>query len=81
VMVGNVYAIPPGAAVHGVVTQAQSSSGEQRAVLVLRFTSVDVAGGPAGIAARLTAVDNARERVDEQGQINGAFTQNCWKQE
>ena len=73
VMVGNVYAIPPGAAVHGVVAQAQSSSGEQRAVLVLRFTSVDVAGAPAEIAARLAAVDNARERVDENGQINGVL--------
>src|ERR1017187_10571253 len=30
VMVGNVYAIPPGAAVHGVVAQAQSSTGQPR---------------------------------------------------
>jgi hypothetical protein len=73
VMAGNVYAIPAGAPVHGVVAQAQLSTADQRAVLVLQFTSVDVAGAPVGIAARLTAVDNARERVDGQGQINGVL--------
>jgi len=71
VMAGSVYAVPAGAAIHGVVEQATPSSGEQRAVLLLRFTAVDVAGAPARIAARLTAVDNAREKVDAQGQING----------
>ncbi|MGB7761799.1 MAG: LssY C-terminal domain-containing protein [Bryobacteraceae bacterium] len=71
VMAGSVYAIPAGAAVHGVVAQAQPSSGEQRALLLLRFTGVDVAGAATGIAARVTAVDNAREKVDDQGQIDG----------
>jgi hypothetical protein len=71
VMAGAVYAIPAGAAVHGAVAQAQPSSGEQRAALLLRFTGVDVAGATASIAARVTAVDNAREKVDDQGQING----------
>lgn len=71
VMLGDVYAIPAGAAVHGVVGQAQAASGDQRAILLLRFTSVEVAGADVKISARLTAVDNARERVDDQGQING----------
>jgi hypothetical protein len=73
VMAGSVYAIPAGAPVHGIVTQVQPSSGDQRALLLLNFTSVEVAGAPAKIAARLAAVDNARERVDDQGQINGVL--------
>jgi hypothetical protein len=73
VMAGNVYAIPSGAGLHGVVALAQSSSADQRAFLLVRFTSVDVAGAPVEIAARLAAVDNAREKVDEQGQINGVL--------
>ncbi len=71
VMAGSVYAIPAGASVHGIVAQAAPSSGEQRAVLLLSFTKVEVAGAPVRLAARLTAVDNAREKVDDQGQING----------
>lgn len=71
VMAGSAYAIPAGAAIHGVVAQAQPSSGEQRAVLLLSFTGVEVAGGAAAIAARVTAVDNAREKVDDQGRIEG----------
>lgn len=71
VMAGDVYAIPAGAAVHGVVAQAQASSADQRAVLLLLFQTVDVAGVPAKIDARVAAVDNARERVDDRGQING----------
>lgn len=71
VMAGDVYAIPAGAAVQGLVSQAQASSGDQRAVLVLLFTTVDVAGAPAKIDARVVAIDNAREKVDDRGQING----------
>lgn len=71
VMAGDVYAIPAGASVRGVVEQVQPSSGDQRALLILRFTGVDVAGAPVGIDARVTAVDNAREKVDDQGHING----------
>lgn len=71
VMAGEVYAIPAGAAVHGVVAEAKPSSGDQRAILLLLFKTVDVAGVPAKIDARVSAVDNARERVDDHGQING----------
>jgi hypothetical protein len=72
VMAGSVYAIPAGAPIHGVVEQVQPSGGEdQRALLVLRFNRVDVAGAPVRIDARVTAVDNAREKVDDQGHING----------
>jgi LssY C-terminus len=73
VMLGKVYAIPAGAAVHGLVVQAQPSTAEQRAILLLRFTRVDVGGAPVTIVARVTSVDNAREKVDDQGQINGVL--------
>jgi len=73
VMAGSVYAIPAGASIHGVVEQVQPSSGEQRALLTLRFTGVDVAGAPVRIDTRVTAVDNAREKVDDQGHINGVL--------
>jgi hypothetical protein len=71
VMAGGIYAIPAGAAVHGVVAQAQPSAGDQRALLVLQFTAIDVADSPATISARIDIVDNAREKVDEQGRIVG----------
>jgi hypothetical protein len=73
VMAGSVYAIPAGAAVHGVVAQAQPFADEQRAMLVLEFATVDVAGTATSIAARVAAVDNAREKVDEQGRIVGVL--------
>jgi len=71
VMAGHVYAIPAGAPVHGTVALVQASNGDQRALLWLRFTTVEVSGSPVAIAARVTAVDNAREKVDAQGQIVG----------
>ena len=73
VMADDVYAIPAGAPVHGVVAQAQPSAAGQRAVLLLQFTAVDVAGSATPISARVTAVDNARERVDDRGQIDGVL--------
>lgn len=71
VMAGDVYAIPAGAPVHGVVAQAQASKGDQRAVLLLQFKTVEVADAPVKIDARVVGVDNAREKVDDKGQING----------
>jgi hypothetical protein len=73
VMADGVYAIPAGAAVHGVVAQAQACDGDQRALLALQFKTVDVAGAPAVIAARVAAVDNAREKVDDEGRIVGVL--------
>jgi LssY C-terminus len=74
VMLGAVYAIPAGAPVHGIVAQAQpSTTADQRALLVLKFTTVEVAGAPVTIAARIAAVDNAREKLDDQGRIVGVL--------
>jgi hypothetical protein len=73
VRLGSIYAIPAGAAVHGVVSQAQPCTGDQRALLVLQFTTIDIAGAPTTIAARVASIDNAREKVDDQGQIIGVL--------
>jgi hypothetical protein len=49
----------------------QSAKGDERCVLVLQFTELEVAGKKIKIAAQVSAVDNARESVDEQGGITG----------
>ncbi len=74
VMAGDVYAIPAGAAVHGFVAEAQPSTGDQRAELSLAFNSVDIAGVATKIEARVAAVDNSRESVDDKGLIVGILT-------
>ncbi|MBZ5585264.1 MAG: LssY C-terminal domain-containing protein [Acidobacteriia bacterium] len=71
-MAGGQFAIPAGATVRGsVVKVAQSAKPDERSVLVLNFTGIEVGGDILKIAALVADVDNARERVDEQGQING----------
>jgi hypothetical protein len=72
VMVGDQFAIPAGALVHGTVDKAtQPTTPDERAVLILKFTSIEINGAQQPLAARLTGIDNAREKLDEQGQISG----------
>jgi hypothetical protein len=72
VMAGEQFAIPAGAMVHGILEKAvQSAKGDERSVLVLQFTDLEIAGKKIKIAAQVSAVDNARESVDEQGGITG----------
>jgi hypothetical protein len=72
VMVGGQFAIPAGALVRGVVEKAaQSSKGDERSVLLLGFTELEINGAKLKLSAQLTAVENARESLDAQGQING----------
>ena len=72
VMVGGQFAIPAGAVVRGTVEKAsQSAKGDERSVLVLAFTELEMDGAKMKVAARVSAVENARESVDEQGQITG----------
>ena len=73
VRAGSIYAIPAGAAVHGIVVEAQPCAGEDRALLILQFQTVDVAGAPTPITARVAVIDNAREKVDDQGRIIGVL--------
>jgi len=72
VMVGSQFAVPAGALVHGAIDKTtQPATPDERAVLVIKFTSIEINGGNLPIAAKLTGIDNAREKLDEQGQING----------
>jgi hypothetical protein len=64
--------ISPGALVRGSVEKvAQPSADGQRATLLLRFAGLDTGGARRTMLARVASVDNARETVDDQGQING----------
>ena len=64
--------IAAGAEVRGTVEKvAQPSADGERAALLLRFTSVRTGGARRVIVGRVESVDNARETVDDQGQIDG----------
>lgn len=66
-------AIPAGCTVIGKVKQAQpSTNGQDRATLAVEFGELAAGGGkPAKLAAKIVAIDNARESVDESGRIWG----------
>ena len=63
-------AIAPGTKAFGHVVRAGRDS-TKRYMLDLAFDSVVMAGGDVPISVRVTAVDNARERVDSSGRIVG----------
>jgi hypothetical protein len=72
VMMGDQFAIPAGTLVHGTVDKAtQPATPDERAVLVMTFTSIEIEGAKLPITARLAGIDNAREKLDDQGQISG----------
>ena len=66
------FAIPAGAAVRGTVEKAaQSGKADEHSVLVLTFSEIEVGSAKLKLAAQVAAVENGREKVDDQGQING----------
>ena len=72
VMIDNQFVIPAGATVHGKVEKiSQSTKGDERSTLLLSFTGLEFGGGKYTIAAHVSGIDNAREKIDDQGQING----------
>ena len=72
VMVEGQFAIPAGAVVRGDVEKAtQSTKPDERSALLLAFNEIEIGGAKLKLAARVAAVENAREKVDEQGQITG----------
>lgn len=71
-------AIAAGAVVHGAVEKASQpvaegpgGAPEERAALLLTFEEIAIGGTAQAMAAQITGVDNAREKVDDKGQING----------
>jgi len=68
VVVGGEIAVPAGVTLRGRVKEALAiSKPDQRAVLGIEFFEL----GGVKVEARVTAVDNARETVDETGRIIG----------
>ena len=73
VMIGDQFVIPCGAGIRGQVDKVEpTGADDRRAELHVHF---DQLAGPHGktlkLAAKVTAVDNARESVDENGAIIG----------
>src|SRR5262249_21971940 len=72
VMANNQFAIPAGAFLRGEIDKAsQSSTGDERSVLALRFTELEINSAKVPVSTQVISVDNARETVDDQGQISG----------
>ena len=69
----NQVVVPAGALVNGVVKSVTvPKSADERALLLLEFNElVDATGKKVKLEARLSGIDNARESVDEKGQIIG----------
>jgi hypothetical protein len=72
VIVDRQVLIPAGNKIYGVVRAVRAGKPEQRAQLTVQFDELTDAGGDkVKVSTRLIGVDNARETVDEQGQIVG----------
>ena len=72
VMVGGQFVIPAGATVHGVVIESKPSTGpDDRAMLDVVFNQLDLPGGRVKLVSTVSDVDNARETVNSNGQIQG----------
>lgn len=68
VVIGGGIAVPAGTLLRGRVKQASAiTKPDQRALLELEFLNL----GEAKVETRVTAVDNARETVDQTGRITG----------
>ena len=72
VMVEGQFAVPAGAVVRGDVEKAaQSTKPDERSSLILAFSEIEINGAKLKLAARVASVENARESIDDQGQISG----------
>ena len=72
VVVNGQVVIPAGATVHGSVVETKASSGpDDRAMLWIAFTELELAGAQVKLVTTVTGVGNARESVDTNGQIQG----------
>jgi LssY C-terminus len=73
VEVGNQVLIPAGTIVYGSIKNAVTpKTAQERALLLLEFNELQVPNDKKiKLQTQLTEVDNARERVDEKGQIIG----------
>jgi hypothetical protein len=72
VTVNGALAIPAGVALRGVVTGASAATDPTvRATLALDFRELEIGGRRIPVHTLLTAVENARESVNDKGEIQG----------
>ncbi|MGA2132334.1 MAG: LssY C-terminal domain-containing protein [Bryobacteraceae bacterium] len=72
VMVNGSVAIPAGVTLRGVVKDAKAATDPTvRASLGLDFRELEMGGQRVRVQTQLTAVENARESVDDKGEIQG----------
>ena len=72
VIVDRQVLIPAGNKIYGAVRAVNAGKPEERAQLTAQFDELaDAGGNRVKVSTRLISVDNARETVDEQGQIVG----------
>ena len=72
VMVNGALAIPAGVMLRGVVTGASAATDPTvRATLALDFRELEIGGQRMRVHTQLTAVENARESVNDEGEIQG----------
>jgi hypothetical protein len=72
VMVNSALAIPAGVTLRGVVTAASAASDPTvRATLALDLRDLEMGGRRFQVHTQLTAVENARESVNDKGEIQG----------
>jgi hypothetical protein len=75
VAVAGQFLIPAGAKLSGTVTEVlNSTKPDERSTLTLAFTDLDIDGAKYKIAARVSAVDNARESVSDEGVLTGILS-------
>src|SRR5690242_7740858 len=66
--------LPAGTIVRGRVERIVQPAANTRAGLLLRFHEVVIDGKSHPMAAQVSAIDNAREKVDQHGQIDGILS-------
>jgi len=71
VIVNGHAAIASGAEVHGTVKAITQPAADGRAALLLTFDRIVIGSKTHPMTAQVSGVDNAREKVDGQGQITG----------
>ena len=72
VMVNGALAIPAGVTLRGLVTGASAATDPGvRATLALDFRELEMGGQRVGVHTLLTVVENARESVNDKGEIQG----------
>lgn len=71
VMEDNKPAIPAGAIVLGAIEKVAQPAKAERSVLLLNFSEIEIDGARLKLDAQVAVVENARESVDDQGQITG----------